>query len=695
MNSFKPMFLDLHPSLLLFLHRLHCIRFRDMVSDSFIIMRKQNLGNGIVKVSVGRETMTWFVESQELKADTIRPDVKTTEISVAFTLQESDNEGFIPCLDQQPVFAFLPLRRYGLKFIIQGDFVLPSSREEVDGDSPWNQWLLSKVPDLFIGAERSFCALPCFSENPGKAVAAFMSFVPLVGEVHGFFSSLPRLIISKLRTSKCLLMEGDKHEWVLPCKVIRCWNQQARSLLPDSLLNEHLGLGFLDKNIVLSDSLARDLGIQEYGPKVLLQVVSSLCNSENGLKSVSLVWLSSWLDTLYTMVLNSSGLTSIDSGAALDAINTLKKIPFIPLSDGTYSSVDDGTIWLHSDGVSSRLDDDHGPDVFPLLYAELRTVSPALLSAAATVDVSCLDVSVMGNVIRMLQRVGVQQVSAHEIVMVHILPAISDDKIAVDKKRLMIEYLSFVLLHLQSSCPNCHVERGQIISELRNKAFILTNHGYKRSGEVSIHFSVEFGNPIDVHKLISGLDLKWHEVDVAYSKHPMTGSLPGGILKWRDFFQEIGITDFVHVVPVEKKITDIPRTVLKNISWNDDLIYHGAIAKDWESPELFHLLSQLSSSGDQIRCKFLLEVLDTLWDDYYNDKATGQLILNSSEDIRIFQSSFMSSLCDVRWMVSSMDNELHYSKELFHDSDAIRSILGAIAPYAVPKVSLDESINAS
>lgn len=158
MDGIKTMFLDLHPSLLLFLHRLQCIRFRDMVSDYMIIMKKQDVGNGIVKVSVGKEAMTWFVESQELQADTIRHDVKMTEISIAFPLQESDNEGFIPCLDQQPVFAFLPLRRYGLKFIIQGDFVLPSSREEVDGDSPWNQWLLSKFPDLFVGSERSFCA---------------------------------------------------------------------------------------------------------------------------------------------------------------------------------------------------------------------------------------------------------------------------------------------------------------------------------------------------------------------------------------------------------------------------------------------------------------------------------------------------------------------------------------------------------
>ncbi|GFY93074.1 histidine kinase-, DNA gyrase B-, and HSP90-like ATPase family protein [Actinidia rufa] len=682
MNCIKSMFSDLHPSLLLFLHRLQCIRFRNVLDDSMITMRKEIVGNGIVKVSLGKEKMTWLVESQELQAGTIRPDVKSTEISVAFTLQESDNGDYIPRLDQQPAFAFLPLRRYGLKFIVQGDFVLPSSREEVDGDSPWNQWLLSKIPDLFVAAERSFCALPCFRENPGKAVTAFMSFVPLAGEVHGFFSNLPRLIVSKLRISKCLLMEGDNKEWVLPCKVIRCWNEQAQSLFPDSLLHEHLGLGFLDKDIVLSDSLARDLGIEEYGPKILLRIISSLCHSENGIKSMGLIWLSSWLNALYTMVFNSSGQISLDS--ASDIINNLKRIPFIPLSDGTYSSGEDGTIWLHADALHTRFDD-YGPEVFPVLYARLRTVSPALLSAASTVDISCLDVSIKANLIRMLQRVGVQQVSAHEIVMIHILPAISNEKITIGEEIVMIEYLSFVMLHLQSNCPNCNVERGQIISVLCSKAFILTNCGFKRATEVSIHFSKEFGNPIDVSKFIDGLYLKWHEVDVAYLKHPITGSLPGGMMKWREFFQELGITDFVHVVSVEKSSTDISHVVL-----DGELISRGAVAKDWESPELVQLLSQLSLSGDRIKCKCLLEILDTLWDTCFTDKVTGRWISNSPEGSQIFKSSFRCSLCDVRWMVSIMDNELHYAKDLYYDCDAVRSILGATAPYVVPKVKSEK-----
>ena len=55
-------------------------------------------------------------------------------------------------LPQQNVFAYLPLRSYGFRFIIQGDFEVPSSREDVDSDKSWNQWLREEIPQLFIDA---------------------------------------------------------------------------------------------------------------------------------------------------------------------------------------------------------------------------------------------------------------------------------------------------------------------------------------------------------------------------------------------------------------------------------------------------------------------------------------------------------------------------------------------------------------
>jgi hypothetical protein len=686
MNSIMTMFSDLHPSLLLFLHRLKCIKFRNLLNNSFVMMRKEIMGDGIVRVSHGKEKMTWFVASQRLQADVIRRVVQTTEISIAFTLQESVGD-YIPLVDQQPVFAFLPLRSYGLKFILQGDFVLPSSREEVDGDSPWNQWLLSEFPNLFVGAERSFCALSCFRENPGKAVSAFMRFVPLVGEVHGFFSSLPRLIISKLRMSNCLLLDGGNDRWVPPCQVLRGWNEQARSLLPDALLSEHLGLGFLDRNIKVSDSLARALGIQEYGPTILLQFISSLSHAENGIKSMGLSWLSSLLNALYIMSFHSSEQIFLNSNTEMDLIENLQKISFIPLSDGTYSSMDEGTIWLQSDAVSTGLDVEHGPEAFPNLFTKLRTVCPALLSASS-VDTSCVDTSLIDNITKMLYRIGVQRLSAHEIMKLHILPAVSDDRIVNRDKNLMTEYLCFAMIHLKSSCPDCRVEREYIISELQNKAFILTNHGFKRPVEMSIHFSREYGNPVHVNKLINVVDMKWHEVDTTYLRHPVTKSFSCGVMKWREFFQEIGIMDFVQILQVDKTVGDISPTIFRNLMWEKDLISPESIVKDWESDELVHLISLLSKNGMRQSCIYLLEVLDTLWDGCFSDKATGYYYPKSGGDRKPFKSSFMSSICDVQWVVSSMDDELHYPKDLFYDCDEVRFVLGDSAPYAVPKVSM-------
>jgi hypothetical protein len=46
-----------------------------------------------------------------------------------------------------------------LPSLLQGDFVVPSSRQDLDLDSPWNRLLHSKVPALFAAAFHKFRAL--------------------------------------------------------------------------------------------------------------------------------------------------------------------------------------------------------------------------------------------------------------------------------------------------------------------------------------------------------------------------------------------------------------------------------------------------------------------------------------------------------------------------------------------------------
>ncbi|KAJ6836182.1 uncharacterized protein M6B38_326795 [Iris pallida] len=672
MAPIMTMFSDLHPSLLLFLHRLRCIKFLNMLNNTLVIMRREILGNGIIKVSQGQDTMSWLVTSKKLQASLIRHDVQTTEIAIAFTLQESENGEYKSHLSQQPVFAFLPLRNYGLKFILQGDFVLPSSREDVDGNSAWNQWLLSEFPGLFASAKESFCALPGFQKNPGKAVTTYMSFVPLGGDVHGFFSQLPHMIICKLRASKCLILEGREVAWDLPCNVLRGWNEQAREVLSDSLLREHIGLGYLSKDIELSDALAKALGIQDYGPGVLIQVISSVCRTNDGIKSLGVDWVSSWLVTLHsTLTSHSSPYLSSSARVECDLINTLHNVPFIPLSDGSYSSVADGPIWLPSDALGVGMEWKNSAQDFPRLYSRLRMVNPLLFTEAAATTSNIAEAR-RNSLTQMLYKVGVQKLSAHEVIKIHILASLSKEIYSDEDRVLMIEYLTFVMIHFQDDCAQCLSDKEGIILELQKKSVVLTNCGFRCPLDEHIHFSKEYKNPVDIDKLFDMLDARWLEVDVAYLNHPINRSLSSGLLKWRTFFQELGVTDFVQVTCISRNVPD-----------EVGLIGQMSLIKDWESPELVNFLSTFSSKKYRGNCIYLLEVLDRMWDDYYSFYTISII----EEVQRRNESLFMKSIHDYRWIASTMDQELHHPKDLFHNCEEVHCVLGKLAPYAVPQVT--------
>ncbi|XP_071713993.1 protein NO VEIN-like [Rutidosis leptorrhynchoides] len=633
------MFPKLHPCVMLFLHRLECIKYINFVHNSLIVMRKEVVGDGFVNIFQEEEKTTWFVKKSKLQVDDqVSSDhhvQTTTEISIAFMLKGLNDGNYTPEIYENLVFAsLLPLISFGLKFIIQADFIVSSSRkEEVEVDNPWNQWLLNELPNVFVNAEISFCSLPCFKENPAKGVSVFLSFVPLEeDQVEGFFSCLTHTIISKLRVSNCLLLEegDDDNVWVRPCKVVRNWTEETRSLLPDSLIREHLNVGYLNKDTVLSDSLAQALSIEECGPIFLVDFMASLlCGGVGSLKSMGLSWLSSWLNVLYHQILlvNQPEYDMI--------ICSLSQLPFIPLLDGSYASISEGVIWI--------LKNEHGFRTFGIINPKLRIVNPALFSDHVE------------NITQMLYKLGVQRLAAHDTLTMHVLPALcSKNIIMAEGKELMIEYLSFVMVHLESGCSKCLVEKEQILSRLSKDAYVSTNYGYVRFADVAIHFGKEFGNPIDMSKLLDGSTMKWVEIDIAYLKHPVHNSLSKALSKWRNFLMKLGVTDFVKIVKSKK-------------------------SDDWDSQELIHLLSHVSSNGDKQKGVCLLKVLDTVWDVYFSDKP--------------YKGYVIKILSGVRWLASSMDDQLHFPKDLFHNCENVLEILGNTAPYTVPKISNMKLLN--
>ena len=86
MRSMASNFVYFHPSLLLFLHHLHCIIVMDSLTNYLMIMRREDIGNVSVKVSHGKERTTWLVVSWKLNVGTMQHGIQSTKIDMAFTL---------------------------------------------------------------------------------------------------------------------------------------------------------------------------------------------------------------------------------------------------------------------------------------------------------------------------------------------------------------------------------------------------------------------------------------------------------------------------------------------------------------------------------------------------------------------------------------------------------------------------------
>ena len=73
-----------------------------------------------------------------------RERIEDRDVSIAFPLDENS-------MRLGKIFAYLPIRSdTGFPFLINADFILPSSREDLQ-DVPWNRWLMKCVADLVTG----------------------------------------------------------------------------------------------------------------------------------------------------------------------------------------------------------------------------------------------------------------------------------------------------------------------------------------------------------------------------------------------------------------------------------------------------------------------------------------------------------------------------------------------------------------
>lgn len=145
----------LSSSVLLFLRRLKGIRMIYM-AEIFVVQdeitlacESRPMGNLRIATTTtvqgsSSETAQYLVSEYTVKDMPFteqRIGIEESAIVLAFPV----NQDWQPKVDAQDMYAFLPICASGFPFLIQADFLLVSSRQDIDTDQPWNRRLRDRL----------------------------------------------------------------------------------------------------------------------------------------------------------------------------------------------------------------------------------------------------------------------------------------------------------------------------------------------------------------------------------------------------------------------------------------------------------------------------------------------------------------------------------------------------------------------
>ena len=152
-KEIEEMLRDIEPEIILFLSTLQEIQIKTDTGDDFTILKDDSAIPEIQILAEGKKEGLNFSNSDaflvcpgcfDKPADIHhekRKGIRDREVTIGFPLNEHSTA-------VGKLFAYLPVRSgTGFPFLINADFILPSSREDIQ-DVPWNRWLMDCVADL-------------------------------------------------------------------------------------------------------------------------------------------------------------------------------------------------------------------------------------------------------------------------------------------------------------------------------------------------------------------------------------------------------------------------------------------------------------------------------------------------------------------------------------------------------------------
>ncbi|EFW15019.1 hypothetical protein CPSG_08207 [Coccidioides posadasii str. Silveira] len=306
------------PKILIFLNQIRelkvCIAQDNGTTFERTISRKDD--KDVDKPGQYVTTLRYGDSSQQFVVIRYVPSGRSTdkaEILLAFPIKNNQE----PVIQSQCVYTFLPIRDYGLKFLVQGRFSLIASREDINGSSAENQRLRSLIPKAFVQAVDYFQESDYFRY-------IWPRYLPIIPE-ENFFTSLTEETIFTLSQRK--LLESESGELATPGTLFYV-PPRFRDPNGDPLpLCSRTAFRYLSRKYFDEDSdLFQCLGVRPLSLRDLLVDIKSVVNQYQNHSREATEW----------HIRLSKALNREDMLRAYR--HTLHSIPLIPLRDGRWIS---------------------------------------------------------------------------------------------------------------------------------------------------------------------------------------------------------------------------------------------------------------------------------------------------------------------------------------------------------------------
>jgi hypothetical protein len=658
-------FNEIEPTLLLFLRKLKVIEIHNITEGKInIVERKEKDGKVEITHSKGKEyyklirktlTVPRDIQEQEEK----RKGVEETILILAFPLTL---DGLADATKEQKIFAYLPTRNYGFKFIIQADFLLPSSREDIHKDKSWNNWLRDNIASVFLESVDEF-------KQDEKLKTTYYNYIPLANEVTDeFFSSVVNQIHNKLREYECILTESDN--WCKPQEVFRA-NKEIRELIPNDDLKKFFDKEYISSYIKANKPILDALKVPEFEFSHLAECLQKT----EWLKQQS----DEWFIKLY------SYLSSRNLGEK--KLRELKELKILRLENNELASTIEKPVFFPLDKKG-----DYG------FEKELRIIKRTICEPK--------DREKKEAVGEFLKKIGVQDASPYEIIESHILPIYESGDDSSNWKSKDVGYIRYIKDNLQNyekesdkrlNANKNSWRKKDPLGRLKKSLYIRINKTVDGTNDYdhpeNIYLPKIYGNENDLESLFDGIEgisflhreyiediIKKYRLEkrkVKKSKVDIQKKRETEIKEWRDFFVKLGVNE-------------IPRINIKEETkthWTHLGSKYEQNVESYSSPDICNVLEK----KDRERNKKLLIILYKYWNHYSKFTKWIDYYFYYTWHSDVKEADWFQFLTNNRLIPTSL-NTLEKPSEVFLDKPEIKELLGDSVPYLAVEIKNEDFI---